>query len=179
MPEYNYEIKVPKERVAVLIGKNGEVKKDIEEETQVKIRVDSDEGDVFLRGSDAVKLFLTTEVVKAIGRGFNPDVARLLLKQDYSFELVSLGDMKSKKLMTRLKGRVIGAEGKSRVKIEEYTECHVSVYGKTIGIIGLAEHVDMARHAIESLLKGNTHASVYRWLEGKRRSMKLAEIGDI
>ena len=29
--EYNYEIKIPKERIAVLIGKKGEVKKTIEE----------------------------------------------------------------------------------------------------------------------------------------------------
>ena len=34
--EYNYELKIPQERVAVLIGKNGETKKEIEKLTESK-----------------------------------------------------------------------------------------------------------------------------------------------
>ena len=36
MVEYSYELKIPKDRVAVLIGKDGEVKKSIEEDTKSK-----------------------------------------------------------------------------------------------------------------------------------------------
>ncbi|MCX6707311.1 MAG: KH domain-containing protein [Candidatus Woesearchaeota archaeon] len=42
--EYSYDIKIPKDRVAVLIGKKGEVKKEIEECTKSKIKIDSKEG---------------------------------------------------------------------------------------------------------------------------------------
>ena len=73
-----------------------------------------------------------------------------------------------------MKGRIIGAEGKSRRTIEELTETNVSVYGKTVSIIGLAEGVDMARRAIETLLSGSPHANVYKWLEKKRRELKRA-----
>ena len=73
--------------------------------------------------------------------------------------------------MIRLKGRVIGQEGKSRKIIEGLTETYISVYGKTISIIGQAENVSVARRAIESLLAGSNHATVYRWLEKKRREL--------
>ena len=40
MTEYSYELKVPKNRVAVIIGKEGSVKKDIEESTSTKLNID-------------------------------------------------------------------------------------------------------------------------------------------
>ena len=39
MAEYLYELKIPKQRVAVLVGKNGTTKKKIEELTDTKIKV--------------------------------------------------------------------------------------------------------------------------------------------
>ena len=174
MEEYSYELKIPKERVAVLIGKEGEVKKNIEADTNTSIKVDSREGDVFVYGRDALGLYTCREVIRSIGRGFNPEIAKLLLKQDYVFEVISLNDYtgKSKNTLLRLKGRVIGKEGKSRKLIEELSEAYVSVYGKTIGIIGLPESASMAKNAVESLLKGSTHANVYKWLEKRRRELK-------
>lgn len=178
--EYSYELKVPKNRVAVIIGKDGGVKKDIEETTKTKLNIDSKEGDVFVSGGDALGLYTAKEIIKAIGRGFNPDVAKLLLKPDYVFEVVDLSEfVKSKDAMLRLKGRVIGKEGKSRRVIEELTECRVSVFGKTISIIGLPESAATARHAVESLLRGSTHANVYKWLEKRRREMKRRQIMEI
>jgi ribosomal RNA assembly protein len=174
--EYSHQIKIPKERIAVLIGKKGSTKKEIEELSDSNIDVDSKDGNVVVTGKDALKLFSVRDVIRAIGRGFNPEIAKLALKQDYSFELVNIQDfMRTKNDTIRLKGRVIGAEGKSRTHIEELTETNISVYGKTIGIIGRQEHVGIAKKAIEMLLKGSPHATVYRWLERMRRKMKTAQ----
>ncbi len=176
MTEYSYELKVPKNRVAVIIGKEGSTKKEIEEATSTKLNIDSKEGDVFVSGEDALGLYTAREIIKAVGRGF-PDVAKLLLKQDYVFEVVDVSEfVKSKDAIVRLKGRVIGKEGKSRRLIEELTECNISVFGKTIGIIGLPEAAASARQAVESLLKGSTHANVYKWLESRRRELKRRSI---
>ena len=178
MEEYVYELKIPQDRVAVLIGKEGSVKKDLEEATKTKIKIDSQEGDVFISGDDALGLYSAREVIKAIGRGFNPDVALLLLKPDYCFEVIDIKDYagKSKDTIIRLKGRVIGSEGKSRKLIEELTECYVCVYGKTIAIVGEPEKAQIARQAVEYLLKGSTHSSVYKFLEKKRRDIKRKKI---
>src|SRR3989338_7643879 len=133
--EYTYELKIPKARLAVLIGKNGEIKRGIEKETDTKITIDSKEGDIFVSGSDAIKLYATRELIRAIGRGFNPDVAKLLLKTDYVFDLINLKDFcRNNSDITRVKGRVIGTEGKCRRFIEEMTETNISVFGNTVSI---------------------------------------------
>ncbi|MBU3941868.1 MAG: KH domain-containing protein [Nanoarchaeota archaeon] len=177
MAEYLYDTKIPKERIAVLIGKDGITKKHIESATKIKLKIDSKEGDVFLEGENALGLYSAREVVKAIGRGFNPEIALLLLKQDYMFEMINTLDyVKSKNHMIRLKGRVIGAEGQSRKTIESLTETYISVYGKTIGIIGFSENVATAKKAVESLLSGSPHSSVYKWLEKRRSDMKRKDL---
>jgi ribosomal RNA assembly protein len=171
--EFGYELKIPKDRVAVLIGKKGETKKQIETLTKTAIDVDSKEGDVSIKGKEALGLYAAREIVKAIGRGFNPEIAQLLMKQDYSFELLNMADFsKTKNDEKRLKGRVIGEKGKSRKTIEELTGAYISVYGKTVGIIGEITAVSLARRAVESLLSGSPHASVYKWLEKQRRNLK-------
>ena len=181
MNTYTYELKIPKSRIAVIIGKEGAIKKDLEVSTQTTLKIDSKEGDVFIDGEDALGLYVAREIIQAIGRGFNPEIAKLLLKQDYIFETVHLADYagKSKDTMIRLKGRVIGKEGKSRVLIEQLTETNISVFGKTISIIGKSESVASARRAVESLLRGSNHSSVYQWLEKKRKQLKRKQIMEL
>jgi ribosomal RNA assembly protein len=172
MDEMEYEIKIPQERVAVLIGKGGETKKEIEELTKSKLDV-SKEGDVTISGNDGLILYTTKEIVRAIARGFNPKVALLLLKTDYALEMIDMKDIagKSQNTMQRLKGRVIGKGGKAREEIERLTDCNISVYGKTIGIIGETMQVALARQAVAMLLQGSMHKTVFRFLEKKKKEM--------
>ena len=71
--------------------------------------------------------------------------------------------------MERLKGRVIGKGGKSREEIERLTETHISIYGKTISIIGETMQVSLARDALAMLLNGSMHKTVYQFLEKKKK----------
>ncbi|MBD3209726.1 RNA-processing protein [Candidatus Woesearchaeota archaeon] len=176
LPEFSYELKVPKDRIAVLIGPQGKVKQELEEQTKTSIKVDSKEGDVSLQGKDSLALFALREVVKAIGRGFNPEIATLLLKQDYVIEIVNCNDYAQQKShVQRLRGRVIGADGKARTTIEHVTETSIVVYGKTISIIGTTERAMLARRAVELLLEGSTHAAVYKWLEKNIKQFRKKE----
>ncbi|MEK6887111.1 MAG: KH domain-containing protein [Nanoarchaeota archaeon] len=177
LTQFSYDLKVPKERVAILIGKEGSVKKKIEEETHCKLKIDSKEGDVSISGKDSIGLYEAREVIRAVARGFNPDIACLLLRQDYMLDTLDLRDYApTKNAQIRLKGRVIGSEGKSRRVIEELTETYISVYGKTIGIVGEMTNVGIAKYAIEKLLEGGMHAGVFKELEKKRREMRLRKI---
>jgi ribosomal RNA assembly protein len=171
--EFSYELKIPKDRVAVLIGPKGKTKRELQSYTKTSIKVDSKEGDVILTGKDSLSLYALREVVRAIGRGFNPEIAVLLLKQDYVLEVIPMMDFaRSKNDNIRLRGRVIGADGKARTTIEKLTDTLIVVYGKTVAIIGTTEQALLARRACESLLEGGLHANVYRWLENNRRQMK-------
>jgi ribosomal RNA assembly protein len=177
LQEFTYELRIPKERVAVLIGKKGETKRALEHETKTKIQVHSEEGIINIRGKDALLLYLAREIIRAIGRGFNPEIALQLLKQDYAFELIPVMDYaRNPNDLERLRGRVIGEGGKSRRTIEELTQTTICVFGKTAGIIGPANCIQDARRAIESLLAGSPHAHVYRWLERRRTQRRREEI---
>ena len=172
-----YNLKIPKERLAVLIGKKGETKKQIEEFTNTRIKINSKEGDITITGKDALKLYSAKEIVRAVGRGFNPNIATLLSNSDYILEIININEYaKTKNSMKRLKGRVIGEKGKSRHYIEKMTGCYICVYGKTVSIIGRMDTIMDARRAVENLLKGAQHATVYRFLERKRRQMKFHEL---
>ena len=115
MDNFIHEIKIPKARIAVLIGTDGKTKKQLEEDTKTDIDVDSKEGLVTISGKDAVNLYTVREVILAIGRGFSPETATLLLKQDYVIEVISLDEFADKKKkLERVRGRVIGKKGKSR-----------------------------------------------------------------
>jgi len=173
MEEYSYQIKIPIERIPVLIGKKGIIKKELEGQTKSKISIDSTNGEVNISGNNSVNLFTLKDVITAIARGFNPEIANLLFKQDYAVEIINMLDFAhNKNDLPRVKGRIIGTEGKCRRMIETLTECYISVYGKTVGIIGNLENLPNGQRAVEMLLEGSPHSSVYRWLEKRRSRMK-------
>ncbi|MBI2151534.1 RNA-processing protein [Candidatus Woesearchaeota archaeon] len=176
LDEFSYELKIPEERVAVLIGTEGKTKKEIEENSGCKLDI-SKEGDVQITSNDGLKLYTAKEIVRAVGRGFNPKTALLLLKPDYALEIMDLSEMagKNKNILQRIKGRVIGTGGKSREEIERLTETEISVYGKTASIIGETANASMARRALGMLLEGAMHRTVYRFLEKQRKEMIFGE----
>ncbi len=173
---YQTLVKVPKSRVAVVIGTKGVTKAEIEEATGVQLSVNTEEGVVSLRSDEPLKLYTVQQIVKAIARGFNPKKAMLLLKGDFMFEIIDLKEFVKKDHMLRVKGRVIGEEGKCRANVERLTETMVSVYGKTVSILGRTENVALAKRALTNLIQGSPHASVYHWLEKKRVELKVREI---
>lgn len=171
---------IPKARIGVLIGQNGEVKAEIEKRLNVELNIDSENGLVIIKpkeGSDPLSILKAKDVVNAIGRGFSPERAFKLFNEDVLLEIIDLRDLigKNENAMQRLKGRVIGKDGKTRKIIEENTGAYVTVYGHTIGIIGNYDALSAAREAIEMLLKGKQHSTVYKFLEAKRREIKRKE----
>lgn len=178
MDEYEQELKIPKERIAVVIGTNGKTKSKIEKETNTKVDI-SKEGLVEIVSDNSLDSWIARQIVKAIGRGFSPEHAFMLLDESSSFELIEMKDWaKNESQMKRLKGRVIGEDGKSKRTIEQLTDTHISVYGKTIGILGDSADVQTSRKAIEMLLSGARHATVYNLLENEQKKKKKLEFMD-
>ncbi|MEW6063299.1 MAG: KH domain-containing protein [Nanoarchaeota archaeon] len=162
------EIKIPNDRIAVLIGKKGTTKKFLENRLGARIKVSSSTGEISLQSDDSLNLFIARQVISAIARGFNPDVAITLLDEQNSFEIINIKDF-SKGDIAVARSRVIGTEGRARKYLEQLTDTHIVVYGKTVGIIGPTKNVFIVRRAIENLLRGSKHGNVYAMLE---REMK-------
>ena len=175
-------VRIPKERVGILIGPEGKVKQYIEEKLQVKLDVDSD-GNVTIvlseKATDPSLLLKAKDVVTAIGRGFTPEVTfRLIRNEDEIFDLIDLRVIfgRSESDIKRIKGRIIGAEGKTRKLIEELTEADVVVYGHTVGLIGSFEQVDTAHNAVQMIIEGCQHHTVYNYLQKKRTELKKQKL---
>jgi len=173
-----YELKIPKERIAVLIGKKGEVKKKLEKLTETKLKIDSKEGDVVISGEDSLNCYIMQQIVRAIARGFNPEIAQSLLDEENCLEILEVGNYigKSKRKQKRLKGRVIGEEGKAKKMIGQITETEISIYGKTIAIIGKISDVALARKAVLDLLSGARHGPIYNTLQKKKKKVNISEL---
>ncbi len=166
-------LKVPDKRIAVIIGENGEVLNKIEEEAGVDVDLDSDTGEVTITGDDFFGLNEARDVIKAISRGFSPEKAYKLFNESYMFEIINLKDrLSTPKEIRRQKGRVIGTDGKTRRKIEQDSKCLISVYGKTISIIGPMENMEIAKKAVDKLIGGAPHGHVYRFLEEERKQRR-------
>ena len=172
-------VRIPKERVGVLVGPDGKVKQHIEEKLMVELQVESESGGVTIllseKAADPSMLFKAKDVVTAIGRGFSPEHAfRLIRNDDEIFDFIDLRAVfgRSESDIKRVKGRVIGANGKTRRLIEELTDANVVVYGHTIGFIGTFERVDVARNAVQMLINGSQHHTVYKYMQKKRSEFK-------
>ncbi len=171
------ELLIPEDRIGVLIGKEGEVKERIENETGCRININSKSGAVRIVCEDPISFMKVQDVIKAISYGFNPDVAMRLLQDDMMvLEIIDLTSYVPPKHLERIKGRIIGKEGKMRKYIEDVLNVNVSIYGKTVAIIGDAESVAIAREAIEMLVEGAQHSTVQRFLERKRRDLKMRSL---
>jgi len=172
-------VKVPRERIGALVGPDGRVKANIEKKLSIRLRIDSQTGDIQITlmptAQDPTVLFRAKEIVTAIGRGFSPEHAFRLLEDDETMlEVIDLRETvgRSQSDIKRLKGRVIGKEGKTRRIIEELTEANISVYGHTISIIGEIDQVEIAKEAVRMLIRGSLHGTVYRFLHRKRRELQ-------
>ncbi|MGO8807739.1 MAG: KH domain-containing protein [Candidatus Bathyarchaeia archaeon] len=175
-------VRIPKDRVGILIGEEGKVKQYIEERLTVKIDVDS-EGSVTItlteKAPDPSVLLKAKDVVTAIGRGFAPEATyRLIRNEDEIFDMIDLRQVfgRSESDIKRVKGRIIGTEGKTRRLIEELTEANVAVYGHTVGFIGSFTQVDAARNAAQMIIEGCQHQTVYRYLQRKRTELKKEKL---
>lgn len=174
-------IKIPEERIGVLIGPDGAIKSIIEEKSKTHLDIDSETGTVTVSTSqDPLQTMRVSDVVRAIGRGFSPE--RALPIMDDEMLMLDVMDLSkilgTKSDLKRMKGRVIGKDGKTREIMERLSGAKISVYGKTIALIGYPEQIRIARSAIEMLLGGAPHGNIYSFLEKKHQEMAKEELKD-
>ena len=174
--------RVPKDRIAVLIGSKGVTAKSIRNASGCKeLNIDSETGDVEVKWGEAgsydpIKAMKLPDVIKAIARGMAPKAAIRLFDDQHFFEMVDLRDFVGKRSnqQRRIRSRIIGSQGKVRKLIEGLTDTEITIYKSTVVIIGEQEGLSAARQAIEMLAGGSEHGSVLGYLEKDRRRSKLS-----
>jgi ribosomal RNA assembly protein len=173
MSEFTNCLLIPKERIAVLIGKQGSVRKEIEKRGKVTIEIDSESGEVTVTRKstkDAVLAMDALDIIKAIARGFAPQKAYKLWGPNIYLEVIDLSDFlnDSPKSLARVRARVIGREGKVRRYISKLTATEIVIYGKTVSILGESENVGLAKDAVFKIIDGLPHNAVFKFLESRK-----------
>jgi ribosomal RNA assembly protein len=177
--------RIPLERIGVLVGSEGRVKREIEEKTRTKITVDSTSGMVIIEpafmSTTMFELMKARDIVRAIANGFPPDKAMNLLGEDQVLIILDLkqyvGDKPNH--LQRILGRVIGEEGRARRMIEEMTGTYISIYQTIIAIIGDYESANIAKTAIEMLIEGRRHSTVYTYIEREIEKLKRKRMREL
>ena len=174
-------VKVPLERLPVIIGKEGTTKNEIMSKTGTLITVDSENSMVIIEpeapGVPPINVMKAADIVKAIGLGFTPEEAFYLLDEDNVLVVIDLKNLlgDNQNTLKRIKGRIIGEKGRARRTLEEMTGTKIVVGKYHVAIIGSYERAMAAKKAIEMLAEGRQHGTVYRHLDMVMRGIKRRE----
>ncbi len=170
--------RVPKNRIAVLIGKGGQTRKMLEEASGAKLDIDSKTGEVMAEWEeepDPVVRMKMPDVVLAIGRGLAPSRAVQLIEDDIFLRMYDIREWVGRQpnQTRRMRSRLIGRNGRIRSLIEEISNCEMAIHGSTVLVIGDQDGVALAAPAIEGILRGSEHSTVLHGLEQDRKRLKI------
>ena len=172
--------RIPRERIAVLIGKGGETRKSIEEATGAKLHVDSTTGEVSVVWPveiDPVLRLKLPDIIRAIGRGLAPNRALRLIADDTFLRIYDIREWVGRKgnHTRRMRSRLIGRDGRIRSLIESFTGTEIAIHGSTVVVIGDEVGLMTACTAIEGLLDGAEHSTVIRGMEIDVRRRRIED----
>ena len=174
-------VRIPMERVPVLVGKGGSTKKMIETNGGVSIRVDSQSGEVYVfQKNDPLQASIAPNVIRAIGRGFSAERAVALYENESQLAVIPLREFakSGSHRIEEIKGRIIGKSGRTRNTIEELTDTYISIYGDSVSVIGDHSSLYCAVEAIRMLINGRKHRTVYQYLEKFRHDQKFRKMSE-
>ena len=170
--------RIPKERIAVLIGKAGRTRKMIEEACGGELAIDSQTGDVSIQWKgepDPVKRMKMPDVITAVGRGLSPNRAVRLIDDDMFLRTYDIREWVGRQpnQVRRMRSRLIGSNGRIRTLIEEMSNCEIAIYGSTVVVMGGNDGLSLATPAIEGILDGSEHSTVLFGLEQDKKRQRL------
>ena len=174
-------VRVPPERLGAVIGEGGRNKLEIMRRTGTVLSVDSENSLVIVEpespATPPINVMKAAEIVKAIALGFPLEKALRLMEEDQVLVVVDLkqrvGDAPNH--LRRVKARIIGEGGRARKTIEQMTGVDMVIGDYHVAIIGEYERAMAAKEAVEMLIEGRMHSTVYRHLDRLMREIKRRE----
>ena len=102
---------IPRDRIGVVLGREGATKAEIERAFKVKLAVNSELGTIEVTPSedndDPSTILRAKDVVTAVGRGFSPERAMTLTDDDMVLDIIDLREIfgKNESDINRIKGK--------------------------------------------------------------------------
>lgn len=151
------------------IGKVLSERNNLEKELKVKI---TNKGNVIQVNGQPEDEYLAIQVIEAMTLGFSSTKALLLAQEDFIFEKILIKNLTHRHDLERIRGRIIGTNGRTKRTIESLGNCNISVHDNTVGIIGFADEIETTITALKSLIKGKKQTKTYSYLEEARSKFK-------
>ncbi len=171
-------LRIPVDRIGALIGEGGKVLRELEARTGTKITVDSTNGAVIIEPATPAtrvdRLLKARDFIRAVAAGVSPEKAWRVLEEDQVLMIIDLKEAigESPNHLKRIKGRLIGEKGKARRNIEQMTGTTINIGRDKVVIIGDYESAQVAREALEMLIQGRKHSTVYKYIDRLMREVK-------
>ncbi|MGC8572129.1 MAG: KH domain-containing protein [Candidatus Micrarchaeia archaeon] len=145
----------------------------IEKQFDCKIEI-VDKNIIRINAPDAFNEYILKDVIFAFGRGFDLNIAMKLINEGEFFAIIDLGNIfKKREQIHRIKSRIIGTNGKTKLYIEQVSNTKLSIYGDTVAFIGSENGIHEAETAVNAIIKGKTHKTAYRNMEAAHRKDKM------
>jgi ribosomal RNA assembly protein len=153
-------VKIPEKEVSRVVRSVSEL------ERVSGVRVER-EGSVFYIEGGGASEWNCEQVLKALGNGFSTKNAFKLFSDDYFADEIDVESAvwRKEKALGRVKGRIIGGEGKAKEVIERLTGVRMVVGDKKVFFIGRFDEVKNAKEAVLRLMEGVKHSQVYNYLK--------------
>ncbi|MEM5820327.1 MAG: hypothetical protein QW678_01615 [Candidatus Aenigmatarchaeota archaeon] len=137
-------------------------------EKNLDVKIYKNANSLNIESEDGYKLLKAKEIIDAYIFGFNEEECRKLFNENFRFQIIEiknfLRNKNNRNRLKELKGRVIGEKGKAKRNIEELTKSKIIIRRNIIGIISSEENYDLVRRAIEMILEGRMHSTVYSFI---------------
>ncbi len=152
-------IRIPSERIKYI----REHKNRLERELGLKINIRDNAVELF--SEDGYTEYLSIDIIKALGLGFDLDDVLKLKDPEYVLVIVDLDEiLPNEKTITRQLGRVIGTRGIAKRTFENEGNVKIRIVDHSIGILGLRHDVEVIKRAILKLVSGSKHSTVMRYI---------------
>ena len=140
-------------------------------EKQLKMKI-KNQGNWFVINGSPENEYLTLEIFKAIDLGFSAEKALLLTDETKLLHIVNIKDITKRHDLERVKGRIIGTQGRTIGNLTKLSGCHIALKNNQVGIIGDAEQIKEAILAVTSIIQGSKQGNVYTRLEKETKKKR-------
>ena len=138
------------------------------------IKYNKDKNKIIVYYEDFYFLYKFDKFVKGLKAGF--DIKKLLNILDNDWDILEI-DLKlifEKKInhIIRIKGRIIGEEGKVLEELKKRTNADIIIKDKYIYILGDNVSLQSAYEGIKRIIKGEKHGTVFNYLDKYIKDLK-------
>lgn len=144
-------------------------------EKALNVKITNNGKEVSFEG-EAEDEFVAGKVLEALDLGFSFSDAIKIKEEDLEFDTLNIKEFARRGNLEKVRGRLIGKNGKVLAALTQLTKCSLEIKGNTVGVIGNPEDMKKTIESIIQIIQGSKHANVYKGLE-KRNEEPIVDWG--